>query len=212
MWQAVHEELSPRGLTVITVALDENAESARPWIEKARTTHPSLIDTDHVLADRYNLVNVPSSVWIDETGRIARPRDVAFGDDRFRDFTRVASAPHIDALRAWVIDNRVPFTADELRRLVPLPTGSDQLARAEFALAVWLSRQGRTEAAERHFERAGELAPHDFTIRRGSLPIRGISPRGEEFRRMHGDWEAAGRPYYEPLDPLVREPPEPRER
>ena len=43
-------------------------------------------------------------------------------------------------------------------------------------MAWWLAQQGRNEAAERWFVRAGELAPHDFNIRRGSMPIRGIDP------------------------------------
>jgi len=62
-----------------------------------------------------------------------------------------------------------------------LPTPETQLARAHRALAWWLHQQARTRAAERHFLRAGELAPKDWTIRRGSMPIRGINPMGPEF-------------------------------
>ena len=67
------------------------------------------------------------------------------------------------------------------------------------ALGDWLFRQGRVEAAARHFVRAGELAPHDFTIRRGTMPMRGLDPMGPEFRTMLAEWTAAGRPYYRPL-------------
>ncbi len=50
---------------MITVALDRGPDDARPWIEAATPTHPSLIDTRHVLADLYNIVNVPTVVWIE---------------------------------------------------------------------------------------------------------------------------------------------------
>ncbi|OGL19898.1 MAG: hypothetical protein A3F92_07005 [Candidatus Rokubacteria bacterium RIFCSPLOWO2_12_FULL_71_22] len=186
-------------MTVITVALDVSPEAARPWIEAARPTHPSLIDTRHVLADLYNIVNVPTILWIDERGRIVRPNDVAFGTDTFRHITGLESARPIAALRAWV-RGEVPGLAPEaVRRHQVLPTEQDQLARAEFGLADWLARQGRAAAAERHFARAGELAPHDFTIRRGSLPRRGIDPMGPRFREMLGAWTGAGNPYYRPL-------------
>jgi hypothetical protein len=80
-----------------------------------------------------------------------------------------------------------------------LPTAAEQLARTEFTLAWYLHRAGKPEAAERHFVRAGELAPHDFTIRRGSLPIRGLDPMGPAFFDMYTEWAQAGKPYYQPL-------------
>ena len=85
------------------------------------------------------------------------------------------------------------------RELQRLPSEPDQQARAEFGLGEWLFRQGRTDAAERHFVRGGELAPHDFTIRRGTMPMRGIDPMGPQFRAMLGEWMGQGHPYYRPL-------------
>jgi hypothetical protein len=42
-------------------------------------------------------------------------------------------------------------------------------------------------------------APHDFTIRRGMMPMRGIDPMGPKFREILGAWIQAGDPYYRPL-------------
>ena len=195
----LHEELAPFGFTVITVALDKSPDDARPWIEAARPSHPSLIDTGHVLADLFNIVNVPTVVWIDERGRIVRPNDVAFGTDTFKHITGLTATKSLAAVRAWV-RGESPMLADaEVRALQSLPTAGDQQARAEFGLGEWLHRQGRAEAAARHFARAGELAPHDFTIRRGTMPMRGLDPMGPDFRAMLSQWTAAGRPYYRPL-------------
>ena len=195
----MHQELKGLGFTVITVAIDSSADDARPWIEAARPTHPSLIDATHTLADLYNIVNVPTILWIDERGRIVRPNDVAFGTDTFKAITGVAAAGHLAALRAWVRGEAAALPETRVRALQTLPTDDDQRARAEFGLGEWLFREGRMEAAARHFERAGELAPHDFTIRRGTMPMRGIDPMGPQFREMRGAWAKAGNPYYRPL-------------
>lgn len=181
------------------MALDKSVEDARPWIEAAQPTHPSLIDVHYRLADLYGFVNVPTVVWIDERGRIARPNDVAFGSDRFRSITGIDSEKHIAALRAWVKGTAPARPEAEVRALQTLPTADEQAARAHFGLALWLAERGRSDAAEPHFVRAGELAPHDFTIRRGSLPIRGVDPMGPEFGRMLREWVRAGNPYYRPL-------------
>ena len=184
---------------VVTVALDASPDDARAWIEAASPTHPSLVDTRHVLADLYNLVNVPTVLWIDARGRIVRPNDVAFGADTFKPLTGLSSAHHLRALRAWVRDEAPALSAEQVRHHQRLPTEADQQARAEFGLGQWLWAQGRTQAAERHFVRGGELAPHDFTIRRGTMPMRGIDSMGPQFREMRQAWGAAGHPYYRPL-------------
>jgi hypothetical protein len=145
-------------------------------------------------------VNVPTGIWIDEHGRIVRPNDPTFGSDTFVQMHGIHSGPHIEALRAWVTTGKLPFDEPGVRARQTLPTADDQRARAEFALAWHLHQRGRTEAAERHFVRAGELAPLDLTIRRGSMPIRGLDPMGPPFMELYQEWLQSGRPYYVAID------------
>jgi len=65
------------------VALDRSADDPREFIERAAPTHPSVIDTEHVVAELYHIVNVPTMIWIDEKGRVCRPHDAQFGTDTF---------------------------------------------------------------------------------------------------------------------------------
>lgn len=155
------------------------------------------------MADIYNMINVPTMVWIDERGRIVRPNDAQFGTDTFVALTGKPSGPFLAAVRTWVRDGEGALDGASARAQQLLPAPEHQMARAEFTLAWHLHRTGRAEAAARHFERAGQLAPHDWTIRRGSMPIRGIDPmQSPEFLALWQDWQAAGRPSY-PIKPLT---------
>ncbi|MGZ6925412.1 MAG: TlpA family protein disulfide reductase, partial [Acidimicrobiia bacterium] len=188
-------------LVFVGVAFDDAAAAAREWVDAAdpRPTFPVLLDREHLLTELYGIYNVPTVVWVDEDDRIARSPVIAPGDDMFRDFTNIDSAVHHDQLRAWVRDDTLPAPIG--REQVMLPTDDEQLARLERRVGAYLARVGRTDAAEPHFARAAELAPMDWTIRRGSMPLRGGDPFGEEFFAFMGEWTAAGAPGYGSADP-----------
>ncbi len=124
---------------------------------------------------------MPTIVWIDEAGKIARPHDAQFGTDTFTNFHHKRSGPYLDMIRAWVKRGEGVIDAQDAKGLLLAPSDDTQRARAHRTLAWALHGKGQTEAAERHFVRAGELAPKDWTIRRGSMPIRGMNPFGPEF-------------------------------
>jgi hypothetical protein len=84
-------------------------------------------------------------------------------------------------IRAWVRSGVGAMTPDEVRKHQTPPSEEAQLSRVERALAWHFHQSGREEAAARHFDRAAELAPMDWTIRRGSMPIRGQDPFGPDF-------------------------------
>jgi hypothetical protein len=163
----------------------------RPWTDGVE--FPVLIDQQHTVSELYAISNVPTVIWIDEHDRIVRPNGVAFGTDTVTAFTGIESKPHLDLIRAWVIDGAEPETAsaqtDDL-------SDDEVLARLHFRVAAHARRAGDDAVAAKHFARAGELAPHDWTIRRAAMPLTGGDPFGAEFFVMYQEWEEAGRPYH----------------
>jgi len=188
------DELGSDRLQVVAVALDDDAADVAPFVDGI--TFPVLLDRNHLLSELYAISNVPTVVWIDEEGRIARPNGVAFGTDVFIDFTGVAAEHHMDEIRAWVDDGTVPIDTGQARVAVDDLSDDELRARLLFRLAAHARRTDRAEDAARLFAEAGELAPLDFTIQRAAMPLRGVDPFGEEFFALYGAWEEAGSPYH----------------
>ncbi len=157
---------------------------------------PLLIDPQHLLTEVYAISNVPAVVWIDEHDQIVRPNSVAFSTDMFAEFTGAESGPHLDALRARVRDGAVTMSAADARAAVPDLSDDEVRARLHFRVAAEARRRGDDATARRHFDRAAELAPMDFTIRRAAMPLVGDDPFGAEFMELYGEWEAAGSPFH----------------
>lgn len=190
-WLELADELRPLGLDLVTVALDDDVDAVRKWTSRVEAL-PTAVDADHRVSDVFGIVNVPSTVWLDEQGRVVKPPTIAPGDDRFQEFTQLDAQAHHAALRAWASGGDAP---------TPPPTEDTvgvRTARAERRLAAWLHRNGQVEAAERHFARAVELAPLDFSIRRASMRSRGQDPFGTDFAHLWQEWSDAGRPGYTP--------------
>jgi peroxiredoxin len=195
-WQEHYAALREHGFELISIAVDDDVEAARPFVEAAQPEFRSAIDPDHEVVEAYGILNVPSAVWIDEDDRIVRTADLAYGDRTWVEFHGVEPEPHLDALRAWVVDGVEP-AGDDARDARRAPTDEEVRARLHYRIAAHLHRAGEQDAAERHFAAACELAPMDWTIRRGSLPLRGGDPFGPEFFAFWDEWKAAGEPLYE---------------
>lgn len=189
MWERLIGELAPHGLTGVAVALDE-ADAARPWLEEGALSFPGVVDPDHRVAEWFGIVNVPTAVWFDEGGAMVRPPTVAPGDDRFRQFSGIDSSVHHDAMRRWVRDGELD--RDLMARWSQPPAPAPAEARAHRRIAAWLHRHGDDAAARTHFDRAAELAPDDWTIRRGSMPLTGRDPFGQEFFDFAQEWTDRG--------------------
>ncbi len=187
-------ELAPLGLQAVTVSLDDTREAALEWVDEANLTLPAVIDPNMHAAETFGLVNVPTTAWFDETGTMVRPPTMAPASDMWKDFSDIESEVHHDELRAWLADGTID--TDLMARWTQ-PAATDQArARAHRRLGAHLHRVGDGDGAQHHFERAAELAPYDWTIRRGTLPLVGDDPFGEKFFAFAGEWDAAGKPSY----------------
>jgi peroxiredoxin len=227
VWQELYRELGPHGLEIVTVALDTTgAEAARPWIEAAHPEHPSLIDQAHVLDELFGITNVPSGVWIDESGTIVRPPETAYphrpeyldreippdasateaaGINEVKKL-RIEAAKYVSALRDWVAhghQSRFVLTPEEvLRRSRPRPL-EEATAAAHFELGQHLHRLGSTEGAVRHFRDAYRLQPDNWTYKRQAWSL--LEPHQTPLAVYGGDWltdvrKIGAENYYPPLE------------
>jgi hypothetical protein len=149
------------------------------WIEAAKPSHWTLLDPDLAIAALYNVRNVPSAFWIDETCRIVRANDpiYALRRDPATDGTSRNEA-YLDAVREWVANgSSSKFLADEaaLKKRQRPASFSDMEAMASFELGVYLLRHGDPARAQRHFDRAQELAPDNWTFRRQAWSLSGAT-------------------------------------
>ncbi|MBI4587613.1 MAG: thioredoxin family protein [Candidatus Rokubacteria bacterium] len=195
--------MKPQGLEIITVALDSRgAEGAGEWIRAATPEHPSLIDVEHRVAALYNMVNVPTGVWIDEGGRVVRPNEVAFVDNRWIDYTKTDMTRYVAGLRDWVVNGAASafaLTEAELRRRMALPTPAQALAAANFRLGQYLHAQGHWEDAIPCFKQAQAFHPESWCYKRQAWALSDAEKYyGTSFKK---EVEAlGGKPYYAPLD------------
>ena len=215
MWQALYDELSDAGFTVLAVAMDQ-PDAARPWIEAVTPKYPCLIDRNHHLAELYGFVNVPQAVWIDEQGRIVRPAETAGATDGFRSMDRTTftmpqavidernrvKARYLDAVRDWArrgCESVHALSPEQVAaRFVPVDP-SVALAHAHFRLGLHLVQQDRQEEAREQFARAIDLHPDSWAIWRqaAAKDARGLASGPEFWARVDALGE---RRYYPPSE------------
>lgn len=176
------------------------AKDAGPWITAAKPDFTALIDDQQIVTQKYHMVNVPTGVWIDERGRIVRPNEVAFIDDRFKSFTNMESAPYIDAIRDWAAYGAKSIYAlseDALKARLKPVNGDRLKADAEFALGEYLYKQGKGPDAIPHFKEAQRLDPDNWNYKRQAWALSDADrDYGTNFRKEVQ--KLNGKPYYEP--------------
>ena len=229
MWQEVREELHPKGLEIVTVALEvRGMTKAERWIEAAHPQHPSLVDEAHALDELFGVVNVPSGIWIDEQGMIVRPPETAYPaipgfrkqpselpenlDDYLADVLResakirIQPRRYMNALRDWVANgsaSRYALKPEEViaRSRARPPEAAE--AAAQFELGQHLHRGGHPDDAVAHFREAHQLQPENWTYKRQAWTM--VHPSQGPSDVYEGDWlsdvrKIGAENYYERLD------------
>ena len=166
-----------------------HAEHAYQWIDAAQPSHPSLIDTGHVVDELFGFVNIPMAVWIDEEGTIVRPAEGASIErsagrdaeipaglpDRIERTIREArkipdnAAEYRAALLDWVRHGAAsPYalTPDEVVARSQPRGENEARAAACFELGQHLLRTVGNEAAVPWWREAHRLYPANWTYKR----------------------------------------------
>jgi hypothetical protein len=175
VWQALYEELRDKNFEIVSVAQDsKGADATREWITATKLDYTVLIDEAHIVSKLYNMVNVPTGVWIDESGTIVRPNEVAFADNRHQEFTGQDATPYVDAIRDWVHNGaQSPYVMDatKLRAALAVNDPDALAASAEFGLAEQLQRNGYETEAIAHFKHAQRLNPRSWNYKRQAYAL-----------------------------------------
>jgi len=208
VWQQVYEEINDPDFVLICVAEDTGGEAvAGPIFNAANPTYVQVIDTDHVISSAFNFVNVPSSAWIDEEGRIVRidegtyskihqfgegDESITFGNDVYtpalKDWVANGARSKYVQSAATVTANIRAFSAEQLK------------ADAAFRLGNLFRAHGENDKADQYWELARTLNPDSVNFFRQNLTLTEEGSAGEQFMTFMGEYVAQGKDYYRPLD------------
>ncbi|MCX6022630.1 MAG: TlpA disulfide reductase family protein, partial [Chloroflexi bacterium] len=202
VWQALREELHHKNFEIVSVATESKGpDAALPFLRAANPSYPVMLDTQHVVAELYNTKNVPAGIWIDESGRIVRPPEVAYAQRRARpDAEWVIQEKYLNALRDWVDKGDQSIYAlseQDVQQRMALPTKEDAEAMAIFRLGVYLHHQGYAEEAIGYFKQAQALKPDNWNYKRQAWNLGDMQrDYGTNFQE---EVQRSG-PLYAPLD------------
>ena len=200
-WQKFYHDLNDKNFEIISIAQDTGgAKDAAPWITAAKPEYTALIDDKHLVTQLYNMVNVPTAVWINEKGMIVRPNEVAYVDNRYKAMHGVDAGPYLDAIRDWVANgDRSAFVMreQEVKERLKPPSPERAMADTEFGLAEYLHKNGKGEDAIAHFKEAQRLDPDNWNYKRQAWALSDAEKNyGTSF--MKEVQKLNGKPYYAP--------------
>jgi hypothetical protein len=202
-WQTLYAELKDKNFEIVSVAQDTGgAKDAAPWITKTKLDYTVLVDDTQQVTRLYDMVNVPTAVWINEKGRIVRPNEVAYVDNRYKALHGLDASEYLSAIRDWAANgDKSQFVLSEAElkeRLAPQKPEHAQAA-AEFSLAEYLSHKGLEKDAIPHYKEAQRLNPDSWNYKRQAWALSGMDAEKEYGTNFGKEVQKLGKkPYYAP--------------
>jgi hypothetical protein len=165
-------------------------EVARPFVEAASSTHPSLIDQTHYMDARFGVTNIPQALWLDENSTIVRPPHPAsplpVGEAALGMVQMIGGMEerehYVAMVQDWAekgSDSRYALSPDEVIARSGSRSPAISEAAAHFELAQHLWRQdGFSDQAIAHFNAAHNLQPDNITYKRQAYSALSVSRAG----------------------------------
>ena len=200
-WQKLYEEMAGKNFHIVAAAQDSGGEAvARKFYDKAGATFTSLVDPHHTVSGLYQMVNVPSGVWIDEEGRMVRPPEVAYSHTMQVLTVKLPGDEYVAALRDWIekgAASKYALSPEEMRKRLAPPDDQLALAEANFKLGVYLHELGDDEAAKSYWAESQKLAPDNWNYHRQAWSFTPKEANKLWFQKVRN---LNGKPYYAPLE------------
>lgn len=202
VWQSIYEELKSDNFEIISVAQDTGGEAdAGPIFDAANVSYTSIIDINHHISALYNLVNVPSGVWIDEEGHIVRINEGTYAATHMNG--AFGTDDYVPIVRDWVAkgaDSEYVWDTDRVKDSIFQRTPDAERAQPAFRLGGYYFTNGNDEKAEQYWTMAQELDPTSWNYLRQDLMYEEGGSAGPEWRARRDRIESAGGSYYAPLE------------
>jgi hypothetical protein len=201
-WQDVYQDLADDDFVLIAAAQDTGGEAvAREWYDKAGATYVTLVDETHTISALYGLVNVPSAVWIDESGTIRRIDEGTYATTHKMGEFEFGRADYAPMLVDWVTQGN---KSEHVQAAVSPDSWNavDQdAARADpaFKLGVYFHKQGDEVKANHYWETAQALDPRSWNYARQDWSFT-PEEAGPNFQKKVETMD--GRPFYQPIEGL----------
>lgn len=68
--EALYQQTKDSDLVILAVNLDEDKDTVQKFISSNKYNFPVLLDTENIVASKYQIVSIPTSFFIDKEGNI----------------------------------------------------------------------------------------------------------------------------------------------
>ena len=139
------------------------------WHDQTELTYTTLIDANHRVSSLYNLVNVPSAIWVDEAGRVLRINEGTYSETIALGQTTIGTDEYRPAVRDWVMngaDSPYVWSQAEVPAKIRRRTSDEALAEPTLKLGVHFYGLGDEALARSYWERAQALFPGSWNFHR----------------------------------------------
>ncbi len=204
VWQVIYEELQAVNpdFEIISVAQDTGGEAdAGPIFDAGNVSYTEIIDVNHHISALYNLVNVPSGVWIDKEGRIVRINEGTYAKTHMNG--AFGTDEYVPIVRDWVAngpDSEYVWDSDRVEDSIIERTPEAERAQPTFRLGSYFFQNDNDEKAEQYWTLAQELDPTSWNYLRQDLLYEEGGSAGPEWQQRRQEVESNGGSYYRSLE------------
>ncbi len=200
VWQRIYQEIDDDNFVIISAAQDTGGEQAAGKVfDDAKVTYKAIIDQQHTISSLFNLVNVPSGVWIDEQGKIVRIDEGTYTQKHKLGTFEFGSNDYVPAVRDWIAkgaQSAFVWSPQEVAQRIIPRTADGERAEPAFKLGIYFHRNGNEAKANQWWEQAQKLNPDSWNFHRQDWSF----TRAEAtIKWMNKVGQLNGKPYYRPL-------------